>query len=559
MNNASDKVNLALLDQLHIEQKHLTNEGGTNEHGDEHDCARTANDVPSSPRAEQERLGDTDAQLRQDIADAATAEPRTESIADAYMIERLAALQPLQYDRVRRSEANRLGCKLSTLDGMVRKARSAGATPDGMFDAVQECDEPVDGEALLDEIADTVRSFVRCEMPTVHAVTLWIAMTWLMDIVEVAPIAAITAPEKRCGKSQLLALMGRLSYRPLAASNITPAALFRVIEAWHPTLLIDEADAFMKENEELRGLLNCGHTRDNAFVVRTVGDDHTPKRFIVWGAKAIAGIGQLSETLMDRSITLELRRKLPSETLQKLRHADADIFVTLRSKLAKWTGDRAQDICHARPTAPDGLNDRAADNWEPLLQIADVAGGEWPGRARRAALRLSGDEGNSQSVGSELLSDIQAVFERRGVDRIFMADLLSELLQDEEAPWKTWNRGREMTILQLGKKLKDYGIKSKSVRIGYNSWKGYQIEQFSDAFARYLCSKRDTAPSVTESLSSIDAGLSVSEAQTRDPSDMLAVTAESPSDNACDGVTVETGSVGESNCGAADDAAESEL
>lgn len=146
-------------------------------------------------------------------------------------------------------------------------------------------------------------------------------MTWFIDVVQVAPLAVITAPEKRCGKSQLLFILGRLVYRPLAASNITAAALFRSIDLWGPTLLIDEADAFIKDNEELRGLLNCGHTRDSAYIIRVVGDNFTPTRFNVWGAKALAGIGHLSETLMDRSVTLELRRKTPYEKVDRLRHA----------------------------------------------------------------------------------------------------------------------------------------------------------------------------------------------------------------------------------------------
>ncbi|KAG0322623.1 hypothetical protein BGZ97_005283 [Linnemannia gamsii] len=155
-------------------------------------------------------------------------------------------------------------------------------------------------------------------------------MTWFMDVINVAPIAVITAPEKRCGKSQLLFLIGKLAKQALTASNITPAALFRAVELWRPTLLIDEADAFMKENEELRGLLNCGHTRESAYVVRTVGEDHMPKLFFVWGAKAIAGIGHLADTLMDRSISLELRRKLPSEQIDKLRYAAPDLFDQLQ-------------------------------------------------------------------------------------------------------------------------------------------------------------------------------------------------------------------------------------
>jgi putative DNA primase/helicase len=131
-------------------------------------------------------------------------------------------------------------------------------------------------------------------------------MTWFMDVVEIAPLAVITAPEKRCGKSQLLFLLGRLAKRPLTASNVSPAALFRAVDAWRPTLLVDEADAFVRENDELRGIINAGHTRDSAYVVRVVGDDFKPTKFSVWGAKALAGIGHLADTLVTHCQAFEL-------------------------------------------------------------------------------------------------------------------------------------------------------------------------------------------------------------------------------------------------------------
>ena len=141
-------------------------------------------------------------------------------------------------------------------------------------------------------------------------------------------MAIITAPEKRCGKSQFLFLLGRMVNRPFAASNITPAALFRSIDLWQPTLLIDEADTFIHENLELRGLLNCGHSRELAKVVRVVGDKQILKCFYVWGAKALAGIGRLADTLVDRAISLELRRKLPYERTERLRNAEPELFET---------------------------------------------------------------------------------------------------------------------------------------------------------------------------------------------------------------------------------------
>jgi hypothetical protein len=463
---------------------------------------------------------------------------------DRAAVERLAALPPFDYDRVRKEEAKRMGVQVSTLDRRVAAARDEAADVDaadaGPFASVQPWPEPVDGAALLDEIVSVVRRFVVCDVAVARAAALWSAMTWLMDVVEVAPIAAITAPERRCGKSQLLAVLGRLSSRPLAASNITPAALFRVIEAWNPTLLLDEADAFMRENEELRGLLNSGHTRDSAFVIRTVGDDHTPKHFGTWGAKAIAAIGVLASTLMDRSIVLALRRKLKGERVEKLRYADRDLFAQLCQKLARWAADNADAVRAARPVVPDSLHDRAADNWEPLAQIAEVAGGAWPALARTAALTLSG-EGDPDS-GAALLADIQTIFATQQVERISMRDLLNHLNADDEAPWRNFDHGRPMTVRQLGRELAPYDIKSKTVRIGRDAPSGYTEDQFRDSFARYLSSPPITPLSpLTRSQPNTGAGFRVSEADSGHPEKTPPLTLEPLLDKGCERVSGENG------------------
>jgi putative DNA primase/helicase len=481
-----------------------------------------------------------------------SAEGGSKEESDDEVIERLAALKPLQYDRVRKSEAKRMGVQVSTLDKLVEGTRSEESDDaDGPFSDVEPWHERVDGAVLLSDLVAVVRRFIICDEATAHATALWITMTWVMDAVDVAPIAAITAPEKRCGKSQLLFLMGRLSSRPLTASNISPAALFRAIEAWKPTLLIDEADAFMKENEELRGLLNCGHTRDSAYVIRTVGEDYTPKQFVVWGAKAIAGIGHLADTVMDRSIALELRRKLPHEQVDKLRHAEAGMFERLCAKLARWSDDNAEAVRVARPDLPDSLHDRAADNWEPLLQIAAVVGGAWPETARRAAVALSGDAAAAQSTGVELLADIQEVFETRRVMRISSADLLQALCDDGEKAWATWNRGKAMSLKQLAKRLGEYGIKSKNVRSGYSVSKGYDRSQFDETFSRYLHTPDFPA---TPLQPNNDGPQSVADDPLRSGTETASATPEPLSHKDCSGVADETGkTAGGGNFVAGDD------
>jgi putative DNA primase/helicase len=401
-------------------------------------------------------------------------------------IQRLAALSPMQYDVVRKAKAKALGVRPGTLDAAVKEARKGSNTDDLPFTEVEPWPERVDPARLLTDIATTIRHFIVCCEEVSHAVALWIAMTWFIDVVRVAPLAVITSPEKRCGKSLLLSLLGRLVARAVTASNISPAALYRTIEAWQPTLLIDEADAFMKDNEELRGLLNSGHTRDSAYVIRTVGENFTPTKFSTWGAKAIAGIGHVADTLMDRAIIFELRRKLADEKVDRIRDAKQSLFDDLRSQLARFAEDYSEEVRQARPPLPNSLNDRAQDNWEPLLAIAMTASSEWLKLGTTAALKLSGGEIASQTIGTELLSDIQMIFKDKKVDRIATAELIEALCSDDEKPWKTYSKGFPITPRQLANRLKAYGIYSKTIRIGNDTAKGYEKDQFTEAFSRYI-------------------------------------------------------------------------
>lgn len=243
----------------------------------------------------------------------------------------------------------------------------------------------------------------------------------------------------------------------------------------------------MKDNEELRGIINSGHTRESAYVIRTVGDSFTPTKFNTWGAKALAGIGHLADTIMDRSVVLELRRKLPNEKVDRLRYAEPDLFNNLRSKLARFAGDYSEAVRLARPHLPSCLNDRAQDNWEPLLAIAMVAGGPWTDIATRAAVKLSGSESPTQTIGTELLADIKEVFEIKEVERISTADLIRALCDDDEKAWLTYNRGKSITPRQLANRLKGYGITSTTLRFRHSGLaKGYEREQFEEVFSRYI-------------------------------------------------------------------------
>ncbi|NJD24550.1 MAG: DUF3631 domain-containing protein [Betaproteobacteria bacterium] len=366
--------------------------------------------------------------------------------------------------------------------------KSQGSKP---FADVAPYPEPIDPAALLDAIFEMFMRFMVMSTDQARAATLWVAMTWFIDVIKVAPLAIVTAPERECGKSVLLELFSRLVARPLSVANSSAAFLFRAIQAWVVTLLVDEADMFARQNDELKGLINAGHTRASAFVGRVVkvGDALEPRTFSVWCPKALAGIRlekHLPDATMSRGIVFNLRRKRPDERAERLRHADPTEFESLASRLARFAVDYAEQVRQARPELPNQLGDRAQDNWEALFAIASCAGAAWLEHARTAALSISAHDLSPENLGSELLADIKAVFENKMIDRISTADLISALINDPEAPWATYNRGKPLSPRQLSKMLGAYGIHSKTVRFGSSTPKGFEFGQFEDAFGRYL-------------------------------------------------------------------------
>ncbi|GKS70222.1 putative DNA primase/helicase [Nitrosomonas sp. PY1] len=413
----------------------------------------------------------------------------TETLQDT--IARLAKLHPLEYDKVRQDEADKLGLsRVAELDKSVKQARKQSVEDNAPFANIEPYAEPVNPLQLLNEISATIRQFIVLEKYQADIAALWVAVCWSTDDIQTAPILLINAPERACGKTQLLTLLAKLAPRATQLSGISPSVLFRMIEKYQPTLFIDEVETVLKDNEDLRGLLNAGHTRDSAFVWRSVaaGDDFEPKRFNVWGMKAIAGINaiKLAETVTSRSIVFELRRKKPNEKVDRLRFAEPLLFERLTAQLARFSKDYSNQVRETRPVLPDELGDREQDNIEPLLQIAYVAGDHWPDTATNAALKIFQASHSAQSTANELLSDIQEVFETKNVGKMSTADLITALVSDDEKSWQTYNRGKPLSPKQLANKLKSFGINSRTIRIGFETPRGYELNQFSDVFERYL-------------------------------------------------------------------------
>ena len=357
-------------------------------------------------------------------------------------------------------------------------------------------DTPVDTAELLTTLRNTFVRYVILPDHAATAMALWTLHAWALDAAYVSPFLIFSSPEMRYGKSTALRVLYRVCPRTALASNISPAAVFRYVEAWHPTLLIDEAETFFTGNDEIRGILNSGHTRDTATVIRLVGDKHEPKEFSTWSAKSIAAIGKLSGTLRDRSIDVPMKRKKPGERVAKLRDRDTDTFLEIRRKARRWADDNIAKLEKAHPSIPEGLNDRASDNWEPLLAIADLADNEWPTLARNAAVKLSADceaDADANSNKLRLLADIRSMFDELAVDRLPSATLVHELTKDADGPWASFGRsGKPITQRQVATLLSDFTtasgakIKPRNYRAEDKVRKGYAREDFVDAFERYL-------------------------------------------------------------------------
>ena len=355
-----------------------------------------------------------------------------------------------------------------------------------MLDDGDPWSAPVDGAALLGELVETYARYIAELPPAAVAEALWTVHAHAHDATHISPLLAFTSATKRCGKSTALALVGAMVPRPLPASNITAAALFRAVERLRPTLLVDEVDSFLREREELRGVLNSGHCRAVAAVVRTVGDDHEARVFSTWAPKAIAAIGQLPDTVGDRSVEVRLNRRRRDETVERLRldrlHADLE---PLRRRCARWAADHLPALRDADPDVPSELHDRAQDNWRPLLAIADAAGGPWPERARQAALVLSGAVEDDGDVRVLLLGDLRCVM---GEQEQMTSKAIVERLKDmEDRPWPEWRRGQPLTPRGLARLLEPYGVRPRQLwDSAVGKIRGYRREDLAEVWSRYL-------------------------------------------------------------------------
>ncbi|HEX3854758.1 MAG TPA: DUF3631 domain-containing protein [Polyangiaceae bacterium] len=416
-----------------------------------------------------------------------------------------APLDTLDRAFLRDELVDRLDFPAALADAIVRKSGSSEPKQQGsamLFTEPDPWPDQVNGAALLDELRQAVTRYVVLPVHGAVAISLWIVHTHALDAAHITPRLAIVSPEKRCGKSTLLKLLAALVRRPLSAANITAAAVFRTIETHHATLLVDEVDTFLRDREDLRGVLNAGHDRQSAKVLRCVGDDNEPRVFDVWAPVAFAGIGKQHDTLMDRSVVISMKRRSTGETVAQFRRRQREALGDLPRKCARWARDFTERLRDVEPVPPPELDDRAADNWEALLAIAHIAGGVWPECARTAALALSNAERGEQAEahGEQLLADVRTIFDETGENAISAKSLLEQLVAMVERPWPEANHGRPLSARQLGVRLRRFHIGSRTVRDGAATARSYVRADFEDAFGRYLVAQTVTAGTRAESI-----------------------------------------------------------
>lgn len=348
----------------------------------------------------------------------------------------------------------------------------------------------------LDDVRAFLARFVAFPSDwSLNAVTLWAAHAHALDAFDSTPRLALLSPEPGSGKSRTLEVLELLVPRPMFTMNCSAAAMFRKIAdpEGRPTILLDEADTVFgprsaKEHEDLRGMVNAGHRR-GATATRAAprGREIVVEDFETYAAVALAGLDDLPDTIMTRAVVVRMRRRAPDETVEPFRHRlHAPEGRALCERLGAWMEGITPALSDSWPEMPEGVEDRAADVWEPLVAIADAAGGQWSEVVRRDAVTaVTANRGNGETLGIRLLSDVRDAFVDLGTDHAFTTTLLDHLTALDESPWGDL-RGKPLDARGLARRLSKYGVKPATVRVGSETAKGYARDELVDVFRRYL-------------------------------------------------------------------------
>jgi hypothetical protein len=357
-----------------------------------------------------------------------------------------------------------------------------------------DCPEyvPGAGETALNAVFQTVTSYVVWPSESAAvAFVLWVAATHAQPAWHHASRFVLKSPIKRCGKTRAQEIARELVHEALPAVNISPAALVHSLEENDPpTLLIDEADTIFGRrtgdgSEDLRGILNAGHSRGWPYV-RWDPKAKQREECPTFAMALVGGIGDLPDTIEDRAVVVAMRRRAPGEPVKQLRSRDVPRLHELRGRLHDWVLSIRHPLADAEPALP--VDDRQADVWEPLIAVADAAGGNWPDRARAACRELcSASSPDDGTIGERLLADLYGIW-RAGEEHLHTTTILERLKGIEDAPWaEGWGRNpRPLNARILASLLRPYGVSRRSVRVGDRAAKGYAREDLADCWDRYV-------------------------------------------------------------------------
>jgi hypothetical protein len=346
---------------------------------------------------------------------------------------------------------------------------------------------------ILNATARFIESYVFCSQEQSDTLALWTLHTHCVGAFYCTPYVHVSSAEPASGKTRLLEALEALTHDPWMAADITPSAMYRIIDetAQPPTLLIDETDAVFRNGkgeasdraEALRAIINSGYKRGGR-AIRCDGPQHHPVKFSTYCPKALAGLKPLPDTIRDRSIPIRLLKKRPGESVADWdgQHVEETQAPPMRAAIVGWATSAEADLRKSRPAAPPGLSDRQREIWRPLLAIADLAGGTWPERARTAARVLCHVDTDEATTGVRLLADIRMVLTGGA---LVTARLIEELGTIEEAPWGDYY-GKPITPQKLGALLRPYGVRTRHWRDGSKTIRGYHREDFEDAWSRHL-------------------------------------------------------------------------
>jgi len=431
-----------------------------------------------------------DEQAEADNATTENEENHADITAEAVAsIKALIGKQPVEVElgiqRIHDDTGLTKGTIKKQLEAMTPKKNSAEQSSEA---EAEPWPDAVDGNALALAMLALINKYMFLPGQEGVQIALWCMGTFFTDSLDLFPKLLIHSPIRGCGKTTLIKILRCITREAEIAANMSPAVAFRLIEKFNPTLLLDEIDAWLPDNEEMRGIVNAGHDRETGYVWRCDGDDHEPRKFGVFCPMALGGIGKQADTIEDRSIKVTLHKvtglnRPPNFDRHQYRKTEA-----LRRKAARW----AKDTAYIEVVAPATYNARQQDNWGPNFSIANMLGGDWPQLCQKAydveLAKVTNDEG----IGERLLADIQLVFAGMSVDWIWSKELTQALADLEDSDWENFGY-KGLTAHTMSKYLKEFQIYPEQIKRNNENKRGFRVANFKSAFEIYLPSDNENS------------------------------------------------------------------